>query len=111
MQKSKADDTLLTLRHRLLHASTPIKRLCTLLTEYLVLSGLTLNDGVPWPVLAWTRFRLLGHTCAVKNTVTLAASDRLERCCVILPVKHEPFVVPQQLVLLLRLVDLFLVCK
>ena len=95
VQKFEIDNTLLTIGQRLFHALTLIKGHCPLLIKYLIAPSFTLNDRKPWPVLAWARFRLLSDTCTIENAITLSTSDRFERRSVILPVEHEPLVVPK----------------
>ena len=73
--------------------------------------NLLLNHAKSRTVLPRARFRFNRRTRAIEHRVSLVACDSLEGLTVAFSIQNEPLVVPQELVLLLRLVYLFLIRK
>ena len=54
---------------------------------------LPFDDFEARSVLAWTWLGLLRDTSAIKNAVSFASCNGFKRCCVVLSIQHEPFMV------------------
>ena len=105
------DNPLFTFALSFTHPALGLRVHLSFFFQDLYLSLCLLNHGVFGHVLTRTRLGLLSNTRSVQNGVSFAPRNRFERHRVTFAIQDQPFVVPEQLVLLRCFVGFFLVSK